>query len=574
MLLLFISTFFQLIKDKITYSCFLYLALTFIKVLVAFLATTLTLLINLIYAIPVYYILFVSFIIIIKILILRSLYPKKPKVFLKCFKLFLILNLSLLALILICNSSDLALRLYPLDNIFIRIFNNRLVIGFYYYTLLASIFLYIYNCVLYNVKLQDCSTSYNYYLSRLYRLYIVTSNKRITWGLIFNIILILVTSILLKFVLLYFVCFVSGVKPGIYIIFIINITFIYILLLVYNKVYKLREVKPIIAVLSSLFKALILAIFIFELNLYLFGGCFIIYFWYIFAGDVTIWDKTNILGFSSYAERAEAISNNNNLSDLEKSNLLLDEINNVHNEINNNTISKQLDNNIAMPLVELPSLISTFNTWFGLLESYTNHLFSSQGHTVVQTNIFSGYFPNSLGRNNFRLEPGYLEINRIHALSLLHTYSDIYKVKHQWSLKAYDILHNPEDYTINGRNSFVPFSHLEVINLEQYMFIKNIVVKLGDADFNSKINSGRVTVHHVLFNLVNYMNNIEEMASRMDSLYRESFNKLHDIRQVNAGAFGPLIAKNISDGHLPLLRSQAMDYPRYGQKGHNESDLD
>ena len=77
-------------------------------------------------AVPISCILFVSFLVII-LYILIYLSSNKPEVILKWFKLFLILHFCLLAIILICNNSDLALRLYPLDNIFINLFNNRLI---------------------------------------------------------------------------------------------------------------------------------------------------------------------------------------------------------------------------------------------------------------------------------------------------------------------------------------------------------------------------------------------------------------------------------------------------------------
>lgn len=526
---------------------------------IAFFATFLTLLIYHISVIPRICIWFVGSLLIM-LYILIFLNSSKPDVILKWFKLFLILHVSFLAIILICNSSDLALRLYPLDNIFINLFNNRLISSFYFYTLLASISLYVYSCILYNVKLKDSYSSYDYYLAYIYELYI-TYSKRVTWGLILNIILILAVYILLRCALIYYICFVWGVKPGIYIIYIVNITFMYILAFLYNKKYKLREEKPRIAILYSIFKTWILAILIFEVNLYFFGVFFIVYLWYIFFDDVTICHSPIISSFDNYSARADIISNQDNLSKLDKCELLTDEVNKAQNEINYNTIGRQLNHGIEMPFVELPTVIVTFNNWYNGLKAYTNLLFSSAGESAVQNNmLFSRHFPNSLGNDNLRFQPGFLEIQRIHALSVLYFTSEMYKVRYQWSLATYDLLSDPRDYPTYGPGS-AKFRELESRDLEQYMFIKNIVQKLGNADFNSKIEDGATPVHHVLQSLQNHMHDIEKMAIKMDNLYTKSNKKFHQIREAEYDSLKPLIIKNVLDGHLPFFKSQGIVLP-------------
>lgn len=237
----------QLFQDKLTYSCFLYLALNLIRFVLASLAAIITWFTYFIFALPIYCVLLVGLLVII-LYILIYLNYNKPEVIFNGFKLFLILHFCFLAIMLLCNSSDLALRLHPLDDIFINLFSNRLISCFYYYTLLASNSLYISSCLLYKVKLKDSYSSCDYYLACIYELYI-TSKEKITWNLILNIILILVLYILLKFALIYYMCYVCGVKPGIYIIYIINITFMYLLAFSYNKLYKLKREKPRIAVL-------------------------------------------------------------------------------------------------------------------------------------------------------------------------------------------------------------------------------------------------------------------------------------------------------------------------------------
>ena len=553
----------QLIQDKSSLSCFLYFALAFIGLVVGSLTTIFICLINLMSAVPIHFWVFVSFLLII-LYILRYLYSNKPEVIFKWFKFFLILHFCILVIILLCNSSDLALRLYPLDNVFINLFNERLVSCFYYYTVLASLSLYIYTIILYSVKLKDsCSSSYNYYLERMYVLYL-TYKERIYRGLIFNLILILVMYIMFKFALLCFICFVFGVKPGIYIIFFLNISFIHTLAFFYNKVYMLREEKTIITALFSIFITWIMAISIFELNMYLFGGCFIIYLWYNYFDDKLICNQTNILSFNNYAQKAEYISNMENLSDLDKSNLLMDEIVNVQNEINNNTRNVQFNSNIELPHVELPSERTEFDSWFSGLKSYTDQLFSSLGETAMQNNrLFSHYFPNSLGIDGLIFEPRYVDIHRIHALSVLHTSSDICKVKYQWSLKAYDILHDPRRYPTypSDGSKCVKFRDLERIDLEQYMFIKNIVQRLGDANFNSKIEVDVTSVHNVLEALHEHMHTLEQMAYKMDRLFTKSYQKMHELRGATDNLYLPLISKNVSDGHLPLFKSKGIVLP-------------
>lgn len=564
-LYLFPSISLQLIQDKSLYSCFLYFALTFIGIVVSSLATIFIFLVNLMSALSIDCILFVSFLLII-LYILRYLYSNKPEVIFKWFKFFLGLHFSILAILLLCNSSDLALRLYPLDNIFINLFNERLVSSFYYYTALASLSLYIYTWRLYSVKLKDsCSSSYNYYLARLYVLYL-TSKERISWGLIFNLILILVMFILFKFALLCFIYFVFGVKPGIYIIYFLNISFIQILAFFYNKVSKLREEKPIITALFSIFITWIMAISIFELNLYLFGGFFIVYLWYNYFDDKITCNQTNILSFANHAQKAEFISNLENLSDLDKSNMLVDEIVNAHNEINDYTKNIQFDLNIELPYVELPSDHYEFGTWFSGLKSYTKQLFSSLGETATQNNrAFYYYFPNSLGTDGIVFEPRYVDLHRIHALSVLHTSSDLYKVKYQWSLKACDILHDQRrypSYPTDG-SKCVKFRDLENIDRDQYIFIKNIVQKLGDEEFNSKLEDGLTTAHHVLEALRDHMNHLEHMAFRMDRLFTKSYQKMHELKEAPDNLYLPLIQRNVADGHLPLIKSKSIFLPRF-----------
>ena len=311
--------------------------------------------------------------------------------------------------------------------------------------------------------------------------------------------------------LIFYMCLVCGVKPGIYIIYIISITFIDILAFLYNKLDKLRKEKPIRAVYFSLLKAWVLEILVFELNMHLLGGLFIAYLWYIFFENVMICHPTNILSFDDYSRRAEAIYNLDNISNLDKYILLTNEIIKVQTDIHNNTWSWQPSNNVLLPhvYVELTSFISTFNKWYKWLKSYTDVLFSSTGESAVQNNkLYSRYFPNSLGNDNLRFKPGFIDVQRIHALSVLGVSNEIYKVKLKWSLIAYDFLSDTRDYSTLGPRH-VEFRELETRDLEQYIFIKNIVQKLEDANFNSKIEDGAIPVNNVLQNLLEHMHCIE-----------------------------------------------------------------
>ena len=143
-----------------------------------------------------------------------------------------------------------------------------------------------------------------------------------------------------------------------------------------------------------------------------------------------------------------------------------------------------------MPIVEVPNFYITFDAWYRGLKPYTDHLFSSAGESAAQDSItFSRYFPNYLGQDGLRFQPGFLGVRRVHALSVIQIYTEIYKVRYQWSLSTYDLLSDPRDYPTDGSGS-CKFREIETRDPDQYKFLKNVLDKLGNADFKTKLEGG------------------------------------------------------------------------------------